>query len=674
MTSAIEKAELCLSNNDPLSALTELELYAQQESCQSQYAYVEFLKGVAYSLLLDHARAIVCYKNALQAGQLPKDSKLNALNNMGASLEAQELYEEALSAYEKALQEHAGFSRAKFNRANILFKLDRFEEARSSYENLLTQFPDEPLLLTNYANTLFYTGKYQEALKQYLHCGYFKKNSVENLNHIGSALVKLKRADESIFYYEQALRLRPNCHETHNNIGLAYLALQQLDNAINAFNNALSTNPKASFVYQNFGRLYSESGHFELAVSNYRKAIDLNATDSAYNGLGLAYGRVHRMDEALACFQESLKLNPKNPNTYNDLGVAYQHSNFYEAARAAFATSLELEPKNPDATWNIALLDLLHGDYEMGWRRYEARREANVNFKVQEFQKPFWDGHFDLTGKSILIHHEQGLGDTLQMLRFVPGLVNKARKVYLLVPTPLVTISKSVSPEVSVVQIGESLPFFDYHCPFMSLPLALGVSMHNVPNGPYLRPAKVSSEHWQESVGGREVFKVGFVWSGSQGHKNDANRSIPLHVIQPLFNLDIESHSLQCEYRKVDTPIGKVAPELIDHSVLLGDLNETAALVDVMDLIITVDTSIAHLAGAMGKRVWILLPYQPDFRWLLDREDSPWYRTARLFRQKKVGQWDDVIQEVATCLGEIVELYVANQGYKIQQTRSPVER
>jgi len=339
------------------------------------------------------------------------------------------------------------------------------------------------------------------------------------------------------------------------------------------------------------------------------------------------------------------------PANYNKGAVLHTLGEL-SAALESYDRVLSLDSLHQSAHWNKALLLLLQGDYAEGWRLYEWRLKAKeAKTKYPTFPQPSWRGEEDISDKRLLIHSEQGLGDVVQFGRFAPLLLARCAEVILEVPKPLVSVMQTLHPEVSIAVKGEALPHFDCHCPVMSLPFVLKTTLETVPSSSgYLRSSAEKVQRWADKLGVSRDKRIGVVWSGSATHKNDHNRSIPLLELSPLFDLPYEWHSLQKEYREGDLDLLSELPHVHQHQDSLSDFSDTAALIECLDLVITVDTSVAHIAGALGKPVWILLPYVPDFRWLLDREDSPWYDSARLFRQSDTSDFSEVIENVKSFL------------------------
>jgi tetratricopeptide (TPR) repeat protein len=356
------------------------------------------------------------------------------------------------------------------------------------------------------------------------------------------------------------------------------------------------------------------------------------------------------LTEALASFDRVLALEPKNINAlYNRANVLCELRR-YDESFAAFAATLAQDPAHAGAHWNEGLAKLLLGDFDTGWKKYEWRwLTDSQKHQRRDFAQPLWLGNGPLAGKTILVHAEQGYGDTLQFVRYLPRLAALGAKVVLEVQPNLYPLLAGVKGASQVVPKGGALPNFDVHCPMMSLPLALKTSLDSIPtNIPYLEAPNERLAKWRGRLSPKRGLRAAFAWAGSATHKRDHARSIPLAKLQTLFknNDEIEWLSVQRDLRDGDAEILKAHAHVQQLGSALNDFGDTAAVLSLADLVITVDTAVAHLAGALGRPVWVLLPFSPDFRWLLNREDSPWYPSARLFRQHSMGDWDSVIARV----------------------------
>jgi hypothetical protein len=294
------------------------------------------------------------------------------------------------------------------------------------------------------------------------------------------------------------------------------------------------------------------------------------------------------------------------------------------------------------------------GDFERGLAKYEWRWKNDLlELRGRDFAQPLWLGEGKIADKSILLHSEQGLGDTIQFCRYAPLVAARGARVLLEVPAPLHTLMTSLHGVGQIVSRGEALPDFDLQCPLLSLPLAFGTEIETIPSSvPYLQALPADVEKWRERLEHSPRPRIGLAWSGRSAHKNDHNRSISLIALLPLLNVGATFVSLQKDVRPGDAKVLGQRPDILDYGEALNDFSDAAALIANLDLVISVDTSVAHLAGALAKPVWALLPYVPDWRWLLDREDSPWYPTARLFRQDETRAWGNVIVSVHGALND----------------------
>ncbi len=344
----------------------------------------------------------------------------------------------------------------------------------------------------------------------------------------------------------------------------------------------------------------------------------------ARNNLGISSWHKAGRKTQEACIREALEFDASYVDAHNNLGLALMAQGRPEDALACFQRALAIDPSHPRAHAQLGLCRLLMGDFHDGWRQFEWRwHDEPLRSHRREFRQPLWLGEPSIAGKTVLLHAEQGFGDTLQFCRYASLIAAMGATVVLEVPTQLVRLLAGLAGVSKVLAEGENLPPFAYHCPLMSLPLALGTTLASVPAEiPYLWSDPTRVEVWRARLGPHLRPRVGLVWSGSRGHKNDHNRSLTLADLAGLISERAQFVSLQNELRPADVPILEGRSDIRHFGAQLTDFAETAALIDLMDLVITVDTAVAHLAGAMGKPVWILLPFDPDWRWMLGREDS----------------------------------------------------
>jgi tetratricopeptide (TPR) repeat protein len=360
---------------------------------------------------------------------------------------------------------------------------------------------------------------------------------------------------------------------------------------------------------------------------------------------------MRRFEEALACYDKALAINPYHSDTWYNRGNNLQEMGLYREALASYEKTLTMTPENQKAHFNDGACRLLLGDFKEGWKQYEWRWKAPDNIaQLQKHIKPRWVGE-SLLGKRIYLDVEQGLGDMIQFVRFVKTIADLGAYVLLPCVDSLADLFRNVEGVGKIILNGQAYPELDYHCPLMSVPFVLGIELATLPNKvPYLYSDEKKCEEWLNRLGKKTKLRVGLVWSGNPEFGNDHNRSIPLEKLSYLNSDKIEWHSLHKECRESDESILKQRGDIHFWGEHIESFSDTAALIDLMDLVISVDTAVAHLAGAMNKPVWILLPFSPDWRWLIGRDDSPWYQSAKLFRQTEYGNWDEVIQRVDAAL------------------------
>ena len=532
------------------------------------------------------------------------------------------------------------------NLGNILRAQDRPAEALTCYEHAIALAPGSVDTLYNLGNICQDLGRTERAIAFFERALRLRPDAVELHNNLGTALQSVGRLDEAITCYRRALALQPDTVETLDNLAGALQARGELDAAQACYERALALRPKRVESHIGLGVVLRAQGRLEEAVVRYQRALAL-APDhpETHNNLGVALVDLGRLDEAITHHERALAVQPAGAEMHYNLGSALQRQGRYAEALACYGRALALKPDYARAHLNRSLILLLTGKLDEGWPEYEWR--FAVNGYHRNFDQPLWSGK-PLLGQSILVHAEQGFGDTLQFIRFVPAIAERGGSVVLEVPASLVRLARTVAGASQVVAAGDPLPAFDCHCPLLSLPRVLKTNLATIPNAvPYLSVPAEASAVWAERVATAPGLKVGIAWAGTtQG-------AIDLRLLQPLWEITgISWFSLQvgAESRGLSSLDGV---KIVDLAPWLADFAETAAAIRQLDLVISVDTSVAHLAGALGRQTWVLLPHVPDWRWLLDRDDSPWYPTARLFRRRKADDWPGMAHEVAAALAQI---------------------
>ncbi len=574
-----------------------------------------------------------------------------AHSNLGMVLAVLNRHAEALESYDRAIALQPDYVEAINNRGNALRNLGRNEEALASFDHALALKPGYPEAFNNRGNVLLAMGRTAEALKSYEDALAQRPSYVDALVNRAEALRLLERPDGAIASLDRALALRPDHPGALQTRAQLHRARGDDAAALADFQRIAALKPGDADIHAEVGELLRARGCFEDALAALERALALRPDHAdTHNSRGNVLIELNRLPDALAAYDRALALDPHNAFALVNRGNALRYLGRADAARDSFERAIRLVPDLAEAHWNKALLQLSQGDFVNGLAGYEWRWRRDVE-PPRGFAQPQWRGE-DLAGKTILLHAEQGLGDSIQMLRYLPMVGGKGGKIVLELPEPLLPLIND--PAITVVRRGAALPAFDVHCPLMSLPLAFGTTLTTIPaHVPYLHAPAARLEKWKARLAAIPAPHVGLVWSGKIDHVNDHNRSLALTRLAPLLSLPgVNFISLQKDVRESDLAEMARWPNLTRFDAALADFADTAAIIAELDLVIAVDTAVAHLAGALGKPVWILLSYIQDWRWLIDRSDSPWYPSARLFRQKTPGDWDGTIANVTVALGD----------------------
>ena len=523
-------------------------------------------------------------------------------------------------------------ARDEVNRLNAAalaaFKANRFAEARGLFERIVAIIPASPAARSNLAAVLRRTGRNTEAEAQCRRAIALSPDYVAAHMNLAEVLYERRDIVAALACYDRVARLTPDYASVHNHAGLLLRKIGRFSQAQAAFVRALALTPDDLAI------------RFNLLMTRRDEAA---------------------LPEALACCRRLAEQAPERAEVLINLAVVLNLSGQYDEALAAFDRALALNSDSFEARFNLSLLLLLRGDYERGWREYEQRWRM-IEVVKPSLAQPEWQGE-ELNGKTILLHCEQGLGDTIQCLRFVPQVAARGGRIVLRVERNLMRLAASLTDTVIISPPNAHLPHFDVWCPLLSLPRILGTRADTIPTvAPYLRPRGAIVERWARQLSEHAGLKVGLVWSGNAQHINDFRRSIGFARLRPLFDVTgVRWFSLQVGRHAPD--IAALPPgSIVDLSPELADFAETAGAIVNLDLVIAVDTAVAHLAGALGKPAWVMLPFVPDWRWMIDRDDSPWYPTLRLYRQRAMGDWDDVVARVAADLGRLVAERAARNG------------
>ena len=566
------------------------------------------------------------YRAVLQA----EPDHADAMSLLGLVLGATERHDDAIAYAEKAVARDPQSALFAFHLGTILTTAQKLPEGVAAFRKAIALKPDMPQAYYNMANAL-------RAMDQWT---------------------------EAIAAYREAIRLLPTYAEAYNNLALSLVHEKDFDEALAAAKQAVTIEPRYGEGWRTLCNIAEQAKDYELARAAGEQCVRL-MPDSHFSwfGYGVALCRLNRYEEAIEVYKRALALKPNRADIWDNLGQTYQSLNRLDEAEATFRKTIEVaaqvitdedsrevaESEYGNRHWHLALMELLRGQYKRGFVRYRARYTCITNLKRPPYKPPLWKGE-DLNGKTILINDEQGFGDTLMFCRYLPLLKEMGAKVKLSIHPALKPLLEQ-SPYVDGVIVHDAvLTPFDCYASIFDLPYRFGTTLETIPaTMPYL-PLLEPDDATRLPNKGRK--KIGVVWGGSPLHSNDAKRSIPLPVFAELFqNKNVEFFSLNRDLKSGDAELLPNYP-VIDLAPRIKDFAAAARIIGQLDLIITCDTATAHLAGGMGKPVWVLLPFAPDWRWLTEREDSPWYPTARLFRQKATGDWTDVIANVGKALSE----------------------
>jgi len=579
--------------------------------------------GVALDAAGRASDALVCFERAIEL-----NPNLPAAHHNHAMLTARlGNHERALQSFDRALALQPHHAALHNNRANSLKELGRLPEALQSYSLALAIEPGNLQTLHNRAVVHVLLGRHAEALRDYDELCARGGEQAGDLIGRGAALVALNRYAEALIPLQRATEQLPHEAEGHIQYGVALLRLNRYEEALASFNRALTSQPDRTDVLTNQG-------------------IALVALD--------------RVEEALITFQHAISLNGATADTYTNLGLVYRSLGRHYEALASFRQTLARTPGDPAASFALAFVHLTLAEFKQGWPLYEARfREPTLAVPTRDFTVPRWEGRGSLEGKTLLVHAEQGLGDAIHFCRYLPLLAAKAINIVFEVMPSLKALMRSLPGSVQLIGRGEAIPPVDYHCPLLSLPLALGTELDTIPaEVPYLAPEPERVAKWRARLGVSGGLRVGVAWQGNPAVEQliwARGRSMPLADLAPLTQVPgVSLISLQKGPGSEQVRDVAFRDRLLDLGPELDQgpdaFLDTAAVMASLDLIISTDTSIAHLAGALARPAWIALPSAAEWRWLLERSDSPWYPTFRLFRQRRRGNWKSVITAMAAAI------------------------
>ena len=559
----------------------------------------------------------------------------------------------------QALRLNPAFAIAHNNFGLVLHKLGKVLEAEASYREALRLKPGFAEAHDNLGNVLREQGKLQEAEVNFRQALGLNPGLAPAHSNLGNVLHDQSRLEEAEASYREAIRLKPGYAEAHSNLGNVLRLQGKLEEADACCREALRLQPGNAQAYHNLGVVLHDQAKVVQAEACYREALRLTpGYAEAYRNLGVALEDQGKVDEAESCYREALRLNPGYADAHSNLGIVLEHQGMVPEAEACFREALHLNPSHAEAHLNLGIHWLLQGNFAQGWTEYEWRSRTKDNLR-HALPPPSWDGGA-LNGQTILLQTEQGAGDVFQFVRYARLVKAKGGRVVLQCQPALAKILGSCPGIDQIVEAGTPLPGSHLAAPLLSLPLLCRTTLETIPaEVPYLAVDPARVDFWRARVAAIPGSKVGICWRGNPNFKRDRFRSVPLASFAPLAAVPgvclvalqrgpgLEQIAQQSEF-----------PGIVDLPGRSEDPAEgwldTAALIKALDLVVSIDTALVHLAGALGAPVWVALPFVPDWRWLLDREDSPWYPTVRLFRQRSPGDWPEVFERIRVALHQLV--------------------
>jgi len=578
----------------------------------------------------------------------------DALHLLGLACHQSGRYAEAIKYIGHAIRANGKVAILHNNLGEACRALGRAEEAERHYQQTLRLNPRLPDALNNLGLLQQQKGAHEQAARYYREALAAVPGFAPALINLGYSQYEAGAYADAAATLAKAAAASPANFDARRMLANALREEGRLDEALSVYDQLLSENPHLADAWVNRGQALGKSCRLQEALASFQRGLKLvPGNPKVLNNIGVALQALDRHEEARDYLGRALALDPSSIEIRSNLGTALREAGAVTEAATCLEEVCDQAPANGDARFALAFVLLLQGNYARGWKMMQGRatsRRRDPWVFDRRYDAPLWDGA-PLTGKTLLVCAEQGAGDVIQFIRFLPALTLLAGQVVLEIAGELLPLLKDLA-SVTLVTRGSVLPPYHAHIPLLCLPRLLEIDDKNcAPLTPYLHPDAEKAAVWRSRLNETTDLKVGLCWAGSRRHVNDHKRSLPaalLEILSPVAG--ITYFSLQKE-KEVFPALAKFR----DYSEQLHDFADTAALIGALDLVVTVDTSIAHLAGAMGKPVWVLLPFSPDWRWLLEREDSPWYPTARLFRQPAPDAWSDVLSRVRAELDALAD-------------------
>jgi tetratricopeptide (TPR) repeat protein len=465
--------------------------------------------------------------------------------------------------------------------------------------------------------------------------------------NLGNSYKNQKNYSKAINFFEITIEKAPNYLDAYKKKGELLTNLNNHKAALDCFKKAIKLAPEDKVILNGIGVNLLELEDANNALIYFKKCISIDKTIAIfYNNAGLAEYKINAFKESIKSFNKAIKLSPTIGYFYSNRGLSYQALKKFDFAIKDFNKCISITPDYPDAYWNKSLINLYQGNYADGWKLYEYRWQSFAKKWLRTYDKKLWLGNESLENKTIFIYPEQGHGDFIQCYRYIALLKKMSPKQIIIeVTIPFYNLIRAQDDELVVINSNNQIPKFDFYCPIMSLPHAFKTEISSIPNEcPYIFLNDIETKK-QRNKSTKSKLKIGVCWAGNKVHKNDHNRSMSISDMSELFSLPFEFHSLQKEVSQENLAILKKF-NVIDYHHSLNNFTDTANLIDKIDIIISVDTVISHLAGALGKKTFLLLPDKSSFLWMEKRDDSPWYPTIKIFRQSTLGDWQTPIKKI----------------------------
>ncbi|ARU31213.1 hypothetical protein CAP31_05630 [Sulfuriferula sp. AH1] len=649
---------LTLQTGEPAASLAFFVVALDADPANGRY-WVSYIDALCRAGQFDEARQILAL--AQQHGLQGEDVDALALRlNDGPASSAQSPDTQDAHVKKPAGQKSHGPAQQEIDTLVTLFNSGRLDETIALARTLTEHYPQHDFGWKALGAAFKQMGRSADALVPMQKAAALSSNDAEAHNNLGITLNDLKRHEEAEASYRRAIRINPSFAQAHSNLGVTLHDLNRLDEAVTCYRTALKLNPDYVRAHNNLGAALHDLRRLDEAEACYRKVLRLSPEHAdAHRNLGATLHDLDRLDEAEACYREALQLNPRDADAYNYLGITLRDLGRLSDSETAFRRALEINPRCADTRHNLSHTLLTLGKLAEAWQEYEYRWDAKA---IKTMQRPVtvlpqWTGQTPLSTDRLLIFNEQGMGDKIQFSRYLTLAAKRfPGGISIVTVAPLLTLFRRSFPDIEIIDaVPADQTAWQWQCPLLSLPLAMGTRLESIPNQvPYLIPDPIRMSYWQSKIAALDLpastRKIGVVWKPGSKMKNAALRALALQQIFPLLNLSGCSwFSLQKE-PDPDKASRIASGKLIDWSDEFNDFDDTAALAAKLDLIISVDTAVAHLAGSLGQPTWLLNRHAGEWRWLRERTDSPWYPTMRIFTQSRSGDWESVIRQLCDAL------------------------